>query len=136
MPLRPYYPRLVGKFLQPLTGLASAGAAMQLGHEGGKIITHVHRHLGVWKHTPDRTRQCLIAKLGDPAPPGIVNGKREARPKNRTRLFGEEASRKINAAQFSFGNAAANLEQCPVRWADNGGKGELETVDDFRTKSR
>jgi hypothetical protein len=135
MTLRPYYLRLVGESLQPLKGLASAGAATQRGHEGGKIITHVHRHLGVRTHTPDRTRKCLIAQLGDPAPPGIVNGKREARPKNRTGLFGEKASRKINAAKFSFSNAAANLEQCLVRGADNCGKGALETVDDFRTKS-
>src|ERR1700676_1783518 len=133
---RPHGARLGVQAPQPRVRLASTGVLTERCHKGGEIITHVHGHFGVREHAPDGAWQVLVANLGNPAPLGIVNRKRESRSKDRVGLFEKPASGGINAAEICSGKPAAGAEQRFHCWAENSRVAAFKTLNDFGTKSR
>jgi hypothetical protein len=82
--------------LQPGEGLTSMRVIAKRGQKCVQIIANVHRHLRIGKNTPHGSRQILVTHFRNPAPPGIVNGYRQAGLEHGARLFRKAASGKID----------------------------------------
>jgi len=105
---------------------------MKHGNEGGQVIADMHRDLRVGKHTPHRTGQVLVAQLGDPTSPGVVDGECHARLKYVTGLFGKAAAGEIDQAEFGIREPAAGGEQSPDGRVDDPREARLEGLNQFR----
>jgi hypothetical protein len=78
----------------------------------------------------------VVANLGDPAPPGIVNRQRQRGSEYRRRFLLKPAPGEIKTAEIRVREPAAGAEQRFQLRGDDSRVGTFETLDHIGAKTR